>query len=337
MSIGIVVIGRNEGDRLARSLRSVSGLGYPVVYVDSGSADRSVEVAKDLGLPSIELDASRPFSAARARNEGLQWMTDRHAELRFVQFLDGDCELTSWWLGKAVAAMEGRDRVAIVCGRLSEKHPGSSVYHRYSQVELAVPPGDSAACGGIFLGHVAAIQSVDAFDETLVCGEEPELCHRLRCEGWSIQRIDEPMGTHDLGPMRFGQWWKRMVRGGYAFAQGTERYGERNIRATASIWLWAVILPTIIAASSIYLSPWCAAIVLVYPLQALRIARASRRRAGSASAAASYGVFCVIAKWPLWLGQCKFVLVRLSGEQSGPIEYKTAETPGADQRRESTE
>ena len=39
--LGIVTIGRNEGERLRRCLSSVVGRGMPVVYVDSDSTDGS--------------------------------------------------------------------------------------------------------------------------------------------------------------------------------------------------------------------------------------------------------------------------------------------------------
>ena len=41
--IGIVAIGRNEGERLRRCLNSVIGRGLRVVYVDSNSTDDSVQ------------------------------------------------------------------------------------------------------------------------------------------------------------------------------------------------------------------------------------------------------------------------------------------------------
>ena len=71
-NLGIVTIGRNEGDRLRRCLDSLVGRGLPVVYVDSNSTDGSVELARSLGVSVVELDLSRPFTAARARNEGFR-------------------------------------------------------------------------------------------------------------------------------------------------------------------------------------------------------------------------------------------------------------------------
>ncbi|HEX3450413.1 MAG TPA: glycosyltransferase, partial [Isosphaeraceae bacterium] len=65
--MGIVAIGRNEGERLRRCLSSVVGRDLPVVYVDSNSTDGSAELARSLGAEVVELNLSRSFTAARAR------------------------------------------------------------------------------------------------------------------------------------------------------------------------------------------------------------------------------------------------------------------------------
>ncbi|MEZ5917333.1 MAG: glycosyltransferase [Parvularculaceae bacterium] len=44
----------------------------PIVYVDSGSTDGSVESAKAVGAIVVNLDMSAPFTAARARNAGFK-------------------------------------------------------------------------------------------------------------------------------------------------------------------------------------------------------------------------------------------------------------------------
>src|SRR5262245_15725439 len=89
--LGIVTIGRNEGERLRRCLNSLVRHGLPIVYVDSNSNDGSVELARSLGVEVVELDTSRPIGASRARNEGFERLCQIHPDLRFVQFVDGDC------------------------------------------------------------------------------------------------------------------------------------------------------------------------------------------------------------------------------------------------------
>ena len=63
--IGVVAIGRNEGERLKRCLKSLLGQVDRVVYVDSGSTDGSIEMARSLGVEVVELDMSKPFTMAR--------------------------------------------------------------------------------------------------------------------------------------------------------------------------------------------------------------------------------------------------------------------------------
>ena len=71
MVVDAVVIGRNEGARLATCLDSLSGRVRRLVYVDSGSSDGSAALAEARGAEVVALDMTLPFTAARARNAGL--------------------------------------------------------------------------------------------------------------------------------------------------------------------------------------------------------------------------------------------------------------------------
>jgi hypothetical protein len=48
---------------------------------------------------------------------------------------------------------------------------------------------------------------------------------RLRAAGWRVCRLDAEMAWHDAAMTRFGQWWRRTLRSGYAFAQGAALHG----------------------------------------------------------------------------------------------------------------
>src|SRR2546423_8064559 len=96
--VGIIVIGRNEGERLRRCLASVVGKGMPVVYVDSHSADGSPDLARSMGAQVVDLDMSLPFSAARARNTGFERLKEIAPDVDYVQFVDGDCEVIDGWI-----------------------------------------------------------------------------------------------------------------------------------------------------------------------------------------------------------------------------------------------
>ena len=58
--------------------------------------DGSTQVALSHGADVIELNMNVPFTAARARNAGFRRLREVAPDLRYVQFVDGDCELIDW-------------------------------------------------------------------------------------------------------------------------------------------------------------------------------------------------------------------------------------------------
>lgn len=227
-NLGFVIIGRNEGARLATCIDSVLATGHKAVYVDSGSSDESVALARLRQVPVVELDPALPFTAARARNAGFQWLLRDDPLLAFVHFIDGDCELFPGWVEHAVAALAADHRLAAVCGRRRERYPGASPYNRLCDDEWNTPVGLALTVGGDALFRAAALKAVRGYDESLIAGEEPELCHRIRRRGWLIRRIEGDMTLHDAAMTRFGQWWQRNRRSGYATAEAVSMRGGDN-------------------------------------------------------------------------------------------------------------
>ena len=121
--LGIVTIGRNEGDRLRRCLTSIVGRGLPVVYVDSNSTDGSAQLARSLGAEVVELDPCRPIGVPRARNEGFERLSQIDPEIKYVQFVDGDCEMVDGWLEEGMRVLLERPEVGLVTGRRRERQP----------------------------------------------------------------------------------------------------------------------------------------------------------------------------------------------------------------------
>ncbi|HEV8692448.1 MAG TPA: glycosyltransferase family A protein, partial [Ideonella sp.] len=192
---GIVVIGRNEGERLVACLQSLRGTGRPVVYVDSGSSDGSVERALALCDHVHPLDPARPFSAARARNEGAALIAARYPARRHVQFLDGDCLLQPGWLEAAEAALEADAKLAVVIGHLQEQHPEASVYNRLCALEWASTPGvidNFGALGGIMMVRRAVFEQLGGFRPEVIAGEDSEFGVRVGTAGFQVRKLDVP-------------------------------------------------------------------------------------------------------------------------------------------------
>lgn len=323
--VAVVVIGRNEGDRLKVCLGSVlkASSDAAVVYVDSGSSDGSASYARGLGCMVVDLDMSQPFTAARARNAGFARALAAVPDLAFVQFIDGDCELLPSWLSVAQSALIANPDFAAVCGRLRERFPEKSVYNQLCDIEWNTAVGEAKACGGIAMFRASAFLACSGFLESLIAGEEPELCVRLRAAGWKIWRVDHDMALHDAAMLRFRQWWSRSTRAGYAFAEGAQLHGqppERHwVRESRSAQVWGAGIPLAVVVLALAFGPWALALLLVYPLQILRIYRRVHR---SLPAAGWYATLLVLGKLPEALGQTKFMMNRLLDKRAALIEYK---------------
>ena len=323
----VVVIGRNEGARLARCLDAIGDAG-PVVYVDSGSTDGSSALAQGRGAAVVALDLVLPFTAGRARNAGFKRALELQPATELVQFLDGDCELVPGWLLRGDQELRGSPGVAAVCGRVRERHREASIYNRLCDLEWEAPPGPSRSCGGNSMMRTAAFLQAGGFDPGLIAGEEPELCVRLRGAGWGVLRVDRDMVLHDAAMTHFGQWWRRAVRGGWAFAEGAALHGappERHwVRERRSIAFWGLLLP-----ATALLLAWPTqgrSLLLLLGLPALS-ARIYLRRALAGAArrdARLLALFHVLAKFPQSVGLVQFLALRLLRRRRRVVDWREA-------------
>jgi GT2 family glycosyltransferase len=323
--VGVVIIGRNEGERLSRCIESVRKLALPVVYVDSDSSDGSPAKARAAGVDVVQLDLTRPFTAGRARNLGFDHLLELNKAIEFVQFLDGDCEVRDDWIDIAVAELTRDSHVVSVCGRRYERYPEASIYNTLCDLEWDTPVGDTDATGGDFMIRATAFREIGGFNPQLIAGEEPELGYRLRNRGWVIRRLDAPMTWHDAAMSRFSQWAKRSSRSGYAYAaRAALHWGDGSHymwRENARNIFWAFLLPCCIATLAWGVSSVFWLLLVVYPLQLLRgIVR--ERRAGRSSTAVQQSVFHLLGKWTEFWGQVQFLYRCFGRKQQRIIEYK---------------
>jgi GT2 family glycosyltransferase len=339
--IGLVAIGRNEGERLRACLTRAAALAEagmigPRVYVDSGSSDDSVAVAQALGAHVVHLDPAQGFTAGKARNAGaaaLRAMGDPE----LIQFVDGDCVLNETWPAAAAAALDADPRLGVVAGRRREMFPDASIFNRLCDMEWNTPVGEAAAVGGDALYRAAAFHEVAGFDPSFICGEEPELNFRMRAKDWTVRRLGAEMTLHDADMTHWGQWWKRTVRVGWAFAEGAATYGASaegyHAREARRILVWGVLVPGAVLAC-LALGLAIAAIrgpaltlaaigALAWPAMTLRIARARARDFGDPLGhGLLYGALVMIGKAPEAVGARRFARARARGETARIIEYK---------------
>jgi cellulose synthase/poly-beta-1,6-N-acetylglucosamine synthase-like glycosyltransferase len=327
--VSVVVIGRNEGTRLARCLQSVSAMEHPgfdveTIYVDSGSTDASTTVAEALGAKVIALHSLRP-TAAQGRNAG--WRVARGA---IVLFLDGDTILHPRFVADSLASFED-PTIAVVWGHRRETLETPSLYNRVLDLDWIYPPGFTAFCGGDALFRRATLEAAGGYDETLIAGEEPELCRRITALGQRILHVDRPMTGHDLGITRWSAYWRRATRAGHAFAEVSERFAKtahpfwlaesrRNaVRAIVLLALPVVGLLLSLALRSFW-PPFCVIFCLV--ALAGRTGWKARWKSSDGLALALYGIHSHLQQIPIFVGQVWFWRNQRSGRRAALVEYK---------------
>lgn len=317
--IDAIAIGRNEGQRLVACLDSLQGRVRRIIYVDSGSTDGSSDMARASGATVVALDMTQPFTAARARNAGLAILFAQAAsdQPRYVQLLDGDCQIDPDWIDTARAYLDARPDLAVVCGRRRELQPGASRWNRLIDAEWNTPIGEATACGGDALMRLSALAEVGGYRADLIAGEEPEMCLRLRRKGWGIWRLDAEMTRHDAALTRFSQWWKRSRRAGHAFAEGAALHGsgpERHwVRETRRAVLWGMALPLVALLGALVIHPAALLLLLAWPLQVARL---------TPKMGIEQAFFTTLAKLPEALGVGEYYANRLRGRRNSLIEYK---------------
>lgn len=222
--------------------------------------------------------------------------------------------------------MEENKSLAVVCGRRKEQFPDLSVYNRLIDLEWDTPIGKTTFCGGDALMKVKAIKEVNGYNSSLICGEEPEMCIRLRRKGWEIERIDANMTLHDAAIYKFSQWWQRSVRGGWAVAQGFDMYGKSSekymVKQHLSGWLWAAIIPLLSFGLAWFTNGFSLLLLFGYPFLIYKIYLYRLSIGNEFSDSFLYAFWCVFSKFPQLIGQNKYWIQRFLGFQGGIIEYK---------------
>jgi len=325
--IGVVLIGRNEGQRLIKALESVASDGRPVVYVDSASTDGSAEAALERGASVVDLDMSIPFSAARARNAGFERLMAEHPSVELVQFIDGDCEVVDGWIDAAAKVLDSDPDVVAVCGWRRERHVEESMFNRVCDVEWrSGPVGETPNFGGDVMIRSSALNGVGGYDPQVIAAEDDELGVRLRKAGGRLVRIDRDSTLHDADMHTWAQWWKRAKRCGHGYAQVASLHGappERkfvaNLRRTM---IWGLVVPGGAIAMTLPTFGLSWLVFGRYPMVAARVARETKRKGFSWRHAVAWGISCAVSPFPEVAGVAKFYLDRIRNKRPEIIEYK---------------
>lgn len=310
--VSCVIIGRNEERMLAKCIKSIIDSDYPqvrreIIYVDSNSIDQSVQIASNFPVTIIRLTTEQQ-SPGLARNEGF-----KAARGELVHFVDGDMILEPRWLRRAVKE-SNREEVACVAGRIRELNRTNSLFNKLLDFHLCLErPGEVRAPSGGGLFRSAVLNKVGCYDPELVAGEELELGLRILAAGYKIILTDTIRAYHDAELRNLFDYWRRVVREGYAEMQLLRRLRHRKdtlsrkmmrdlLKTDLQLGILLLLLPIVLLVQSYWLLVALAGIVCV-----MVIRKTVHHFAASQDLSLSlfYSIFLYLNKIPLGWGRLK--------------------------------
>ena len=187
--VTVVVIGRNEATNLPRCFASIQRLTRRIVFVDSNSSDRSVEIAREYGIPVIVVLDSNFYSAALGRMVGA-----KKCETSLMQFLDGDMELAPDWIPTAIQFMNRNQKAAVVHGFKREFKNEKDLEH-YS-IKADKKNWRSDYLQGAYLIKRDVYRESGGLDPRFPGEEERDLYVRIHDIGHEVWYIHHLMSSH---------------------------------------------------------------------------------------------------------------------------------------------
>lgn len=191
LRISVIIKTLNEEKRIAATIESVvkalDGKDFEIIVADSGSSDRTVEIA--IGYPVTVAQIAPPSRPSCGIGPQLGF---QHSKGDFLCLLDGDMLLDRDFIDAALAYFDRHPKVAGVAGHVEEMQTASLEYARRVQrngLENRVGPIDRMNGGGLY--RRAAIEEIGYFSDRNLHGyEEFDLGIRLRSAGWELYRLD---------------------------------------------------------------------------------------------------------------------------------------------------
>jgi len=143
-----------------------------------------------------------PERARAARQRNIGWRAARALRIAFV---DDDCRPEPTWLEQLLRIAEQRPR-SMVQGLVRGDPLEAEHFHRPLVHTLWVDPPDVRAQTANILFPRALLELTGGFDESLLVGEDMELCQRARRAGAALDAAPGAVVNHAVESFELGAW-----------------------------------------------------------------------------------------------------------------------------------
>lgn len=289
VTIGIKAL--NEEKHIENSIRSALSaaalVGGEVVLADSGSTDRTIEIATKFPIIIVQLENSKERSCGAGAQLAFQF-----SKGEYFYLLDGDMVLSPDFIAEAIQLLDTNETLAAVGGQLKEMSSEQSFQILRKSIAAGEDwrAGEVKSLNGGGLYRRSAVLDVGYFaDQNLHGFEEAELGIRLRHKGWKLARLDMHAVDHFGHTMGGYKLLLRRILTGYSGGVGEvlrSAIGQPHLAmALASLshlkvslvvvsW-WISILTTLILPVPVLYKLAAIAIMIAAPLLYLVIRRSS--------------------------------------------------------------
>lgn len=197
VTVSVIIKTLNEEARIAATIESalsaLKHVGGEVIVADSGSRDRTVEIAS--AYPVVIAQIEPPALPSCGLGPQLGYQYSRHP---FLCLIDGDMLLDPDFLPAALAFMAENPEHAGVTGHVEEMEVANLEFARRvarNSPENRTGPVDRMNGGGVYRRE--AIEKIGYLSDRNLHGyEEFDLGARLRSAGWQLHRLDQRYVRH---------------------------------------------------------------------------------------------------------------------------------------------
>jgi glycosyltransferase involved in cell wall biosynthesis len=267
VKVSVVIKALNEESNIRRaiesSLTAAAPFGGEVIVADSGSTDRTVEIASAFPVTVVQLAHPEERCCGISPQLGYQ-----HSHGDYVYLLDGDMDLNPAFVDRAIRMLDADPGVAGVGGYIGEMLVANFEFEqrdrRLVDGRLSHPAEAGHLAGGGLYRRTAIDDVRYLSDRNLHANEEYDLGVRLRSKGWRLIRLEDHAADHyayNLGSYRLllhraksgyilgsGEVLRAALDGGYLARVLREL---RPIRAYGfAVALWLAVLTVVVVTRS---------------------------------------------------------------------------------------